>query len=161
MAKEQEPEKLGEVEYMVRSTVADISNTADLQGAWNIFNAKCLTAKRFLDTDSDEYTDTLITLTKDSDKRVVLFSIVYLGASSDDLDMAQKMRSIDAINAANIAHKDHVLNIAQGLSTGRLGYMEGLRWISSEMERANIEEVHEFLKSVEIDLIHEVMNGWK
>ena len=159
--KEQEPTTLGEVEYMVRSTVEDISHSTDVQGSWNIFNAKCMAAMKYLDNFSDEYVDTLVALSKDPDKRVVMLSIIYLGAASNDLDSPQKMRSIDAIHAANHARNDKVLNRATGLSVGRLGFMEGLRWIGSEMDRLKVTETHEFLKDVELSLLQEIMDGWK
>jgi hypothetical protein len=151
---------LAEVEYLIRSSVTDVTKSSDLQGAWTIYNAKCLSAMNQFDKYPDEYVDTLIALTKDTDKRVVLFSIMYIGTAASGMDTDEKKCSIDAVNAANKKFNDHTLNVAQGLSLGMLGYWDGAKWAADEMERTKKPDYEEFVKGVEYTLIKEVMEGW-
>lgn len=151
---------LAEVEYLIRSSVTDVTKVTDLQGAWNIFNAKCLSAMTKFDQYPDEYVDTLISLTKDTDRRVVLFSIMYIGAAASGMDIDEKKCSIDAVRAANEKFNDEVLNKAQGLAHGMLGHWDAARWIADEMERTGKPDYDEFVKGVEYTLIKEVMEGW-
>ena len=152
--------RLPEVEYLIRSSVTDVTKSSDLQGAWIIYNAKCQSAMMQFDKFPDEYVDTLIALTKDPDKRVVLFSMMYMGAAASGMDSDEKRCSIDAVSAANQKFNDEVLNRAQGLTHGMLGHWDAAKWIAGEMERTGKPDFEEFVKGVEFTLIKEVMEGW-
>jgi hypothetical protein len=159
--KEKVTAPLAEVEYLIRSTVTDMVNTTDPQAAWGIFNAKCLSAMKLFDRYPDEYVDTLIALTKDSGKRVVLFSIMYIGAAAIGMDSDEKKCSIDAVRDANQKFNDRVLNVAQGLSLGMLGHWDAARWIADEMERLKEPDADIYFKKVELNLIKEAMEPWE
>lgn len=157
---------LPELENAVRNTIDSITANDDHSHGLMALDAGYdnITAK--WEGKADDIVDTLIRLLSDSDRRIVLLAVTYLGMIQQDMGSSAVhvggiRRAIGHIKHVALNTKDNTLRIAAGVANAVLGDKSSMEWMAREMISAHISNEADFRRTTRLGVVAEIAKGWK
>jgi hypothetical protein len=151
------------VETVVRNVVRKLevlpmTSNSDVEDCWAEFSVGSL---EFVGKwqEAQSVGETLTKLLMDSDRRVVVLSMLYLGMMRKWLDDVNG--AIDRINDIANRSDDKTIGIATGTANAMLGYAPAIRWATDQKQRTKSSSVEALYKNSQLVVVVEIAQGWK
>ncbi len=145
--------ELQTVNNLVKETVTEIYQHTSYDELWQIFNVHSALILNNYYLTPGAAIDTLIQLLSDTDNRVIIFALLYLGQLKGILSLEHKKQAIEAIHNTALRSSDNFVGIAASLANAMLGKHEAVEWMMQEMKKHNTSDIILYQKSLQISII--------
>lgn len=155
------------VETVVKNVVRKLevhsmTSNSDVEDCWAVFSVGSL---EFVGKwqEAQSIGETLTKLLVDSDRRVVVLAMLYLGIMKKLLeDVNGAIERVNDIAKRNDrSNNDKTIGIATGTANAMLSYGPAVKWAIDQAQRTKSSSVEAFYKNSQLIVVVEIARGWK